>query len=297
MRERGFTLVEAIMAIVITGIVAGMVAVFIRQPVDAYFDVARRSTLSDTADTALRRIGRDLRLAVPNSVRVNSTCSTTDCYLEYLPIIDGGRYRADLTSASAGDILDFASASDSSFDVLGPSVTVPANAYLVIYNTGQCSDAGCTAACTSPGCTAGANAYEGCNRRAAGVGSGNTVSFTAGVCPFPFDSAGHRFQIAGGPVTYACENVGTGSNGDGAGTLSLYTGYASAGGNWSTQPASTVALSSATTIAVLADKVSACTITYDALSATNGLVTIQLTLMRNSESVTLHHEIHVDNIP
>ena len=32
--SRGFTLVEAIVVIVITGIIAGMVAVFIRSPVD-----------------------------------------------------------------------------------------------------------------------------------------------------------------------------------------------------------------------------------------------------------------------
>ena len=39
----GFTLVEAIMVIVITGILAGMVAVFIKAPVDGYVDSVRRA--------------------------------------------------------------------------------------------------------------------------------------------------------------------------------------------------------------------------------------------------------------
>ena len=50
----GFTLVEAIMVIVITGILAGMVAVFIKAPVDGYVDSVRRAELTDAADTALR---------------------------------------------------------------------------------------------------------------------------------------------------------------------------------------------------------------------------------------------------
>ena len=50
----GFTLVEMIMVITITGIIGAMVAVFIRSPVDSYVDSARRAELSDIADTALR---------------------------------------------------------------------------------------------------------------------------------------------------------------------------------------------------------------------------------------------------
>ena len=69
-RQRGFTLIEAVMVITITGIVAAMVAIFIRTPIQSYFDLERRVEMTDTADTALRRIARDSRLALPNSVRV-----------------------------------------------------------------------------------------------------------------------------------------------------------------------------------------------------------------------------------
>ena len=68
--QSGFTLAEAVIVIAITGIISAVVAVFIKAPVQSYFDASRRAEMTDIADTALRRISRDLRLALPNSVRV-----------------------------------------------------------------------------------------------------------------------------------------------------------------------------------------------------------------------------------
>ena len=59
--DRGFTLVEMIISIVITGIVVSMMAIFGRNQINAYMDVGNRAELSDAADTALRRIARDLQ--------------------------------------------------------------------------------------------------------------------------------------------------------------------------------------------------------------------------------------------
>ena len=115
----GFTLVEAIMVIVITGILAGMVAVFIKAPVDGYVDSVRRAELTDAADTALRRIARDVRTALPNSFRL-VTVAGSSC-VEFLPTLGGGRYRiAPTTDGTSSDILSFAAA-DTSFDVLANS--------------------------------------------------------------------------------------------------------------------------------------------------------------------------------
>ena len=110
------------MVIAITGVVAAMVAVFIRAPVQGHLDSAARAELTDTADTALRRMGRDLRMALPNSVRgAGPTC------IEFLPTITGGRYRTERDcsgASSAGDTLDF-TVDDASFDYLGISIPPP----------------------------------------------------------------------------------------------------------------------------------------------------------------------------
>jgi prepilin-type N-terminal cleavage/methylation domain-containing protein len=68
-RSRGFTLLEAITVIAITGIIAAVVAVFMVRPAQGYFSSTARLAMVDTADTALRRIARDVRLALPNTVR------------------------------------------------------------------------------------------------------------------------------------------------------------------------------------------------------------------------------------
>ncbi|MCK9284935.1 MAG: type II secretion system GspH family protein [Rhodocyclaceae bacterium] len=292
-KSRGFTLVEMIAVMVIIGIIAAAVGVFIARPVAGYVDAVRRAALSDLADTALRRIGRDVRLAVPNSVRVSG-----NTFLEYIPTRDGVRYRAEADAGGGGDILDFTlSATESTFDIFPVSaVAATAGDFMAVFNTGQCDPAGCAAACTLSG---GANAYQGCNRRVLSAVSATAIGFSATALPLPFDSPGHRvnFVPSSGPVSYACEGVGT-VGGNGTGTLRRYTGYATGSGGWNAAAQPTPPFGGGATSALLADSVSACAFTYlPGVTQTSGLVTLSLTLTRVSESVTLYYEIHVDNQP
>jgi MSHA biogenesis protein MshO len=270
--QAGFTLVELILVMVITGIVAAMVAVFIRQPIDAYLDSARRASLTDVADTAARRIARDLQAALPNSARVDGSGK----YLEYVPIHDAGRYRADVGAAAApGDPLDFSDAMDSGFDVLGPKVTVLAGDSLVVYNLG----------------IAGADVYETplSNRRSASAGSSlSKVSFTSTGTALPFASPGSRFQIVGTPVSYVCDASTQ--------TLWRYSGYAFQ----PTQPTTLSTLNGLAGVAkaALATNVSGCAFNYRAgVLQHNGLVSVSLTVTQAGESVTLQHQVNVDNVP
>ncbi len=290
--QHGFTLVEMIVVIVITGIIGGMVAMFIRAPMQGYVDSARRADMTDIADTALRRITRDLRLALPNSVRVAGTCNgTSTCFIEFLPTgssgcaagatcLGGGRYR--IAAGGTNDILDFTVA-DNSFEVLGTVPTFVSGDSVVVYNLG----------------ITGADAYVGLNRsawRSATVGS--IININANL--FPFDSPGHRFHIISTPVTYACNPVATTGSG---GTLTRYWGYAIQDVQTKTDSIAELnALVSPPTAtrgsALLASNVSSCNFIYAPLvSARNSLVTLNLGITESGETVTLYNAAHVSNTP
>jgi MSHA biogenesis protein MshO len=261
-RAAGFTLVEAIVVIGITGIVAAGIAMFILRPVQSYVDAVRRAELTDVADTALRRIGRDIRSALPNSVRVVTAGGVT--YLEYLQTSGGGRYRADVDSAGAGDILDF-TANDTSFDVLGPVPPLSAGDRLVVYNLG-------------PG-TVESDAYTGNNSTTFASVAASTVTMAAK--RFPFASPGRRFHVVQHPVTSACNPV--------SGELRRYWNYA-IGAAQPTPPATA-------NNALLARNVAACVFTYNTVTQRSGVVSLSLTLSQAGESVNLFQQVHVINVP
>jgi len=270
--SKGFTLVEMVMVIVITGIIGGIVAVFLTAPVQQYVDVARRADMTDIADTALRRVTRDVRLALPNSVRVAGTCDgTATCFLEFLPAPSGGRYRAG--PGGTNDILDF-TAADTSFEVLGPMPTAAAAAgnQIVVYNLG----------------ITGADAYAGNNRTAYGSTAGAIINITSKL--FPFDSPGHRFHVTTAPVSYAC---------DGAGTLWRYWGYAIQPLQTSTDSIAELDALAGVQKARLATHVSGCRFTYDAnvVAQRSGLVTMHLAVTEDGETATLYNAAHVSNQP
>lgn len=266
-RRGGFTLVEAVVVIAVTGIVAAAVALFIRGPVQGYVDAARRAELTDEADTALRRMARDVRLALPNSIRVATVGGKT--YLEFLQTSAGGRYRRQKAANGTGDPLDF-SAPDASFDVLGPPITlVPGEQNrIVVYNLGL----------------PGADAYAGDNLSSATSATGTPLNHIA-INPFrfPLESPAHRFQVVSYPVTYECD--------PGAKVIRRYWNYPIA----AAQPTPP----SGGSQALAASDVTGCLITYDGSIANvrAGLVTLGLTIGRLGESVTLYHAVHVLNLP
>jgi len=284
-QEFGFTLVEMIIVIVITGIIGGIVAVFLRAPVQGYVDSARRAELTDIADTAMRRMARDVRTAVPNSVRVAACAGTC---VEFLPTKDGGRYRAQLRSDGTGDVLKFG-VPDGGFDIVGTPINFAANDFIVVGSTQSSGNPPYDQASTGV-----LRAYAGA------VGAPQpTVNFTSTALPVWAELPSQRFYVVDGAqqaVTYACVTADGSAcaidppiNGNGTCRLMRYWGY-----NFNGAQVNPPAVG---TSAILAGNVSACAIVYDLPSQRFGLLAVRLTLTSGGESVSLYNEIHVNNAP
>ncbi|MEW5862128.1 MAG: prepilin-type N-terminal cleavage/methylation domain-containing protein [Pseudomonadota bacterium] len=263
-RGRGFSLIEAAIAIAILGVVAAVVAVFLRGPAEGYFDTARRAALTEAADNAIRRLARDVRAALPSSVRPGPT---NQCF-EFLPNHGGGRYRIEPQAGGGGDVLDLTTA-DGAFDVLAASAlpnfgaSASGTYQAVVYNLG----------------IPGADAYAGDNRT--GLASTSTASLfnLTPAKQFPFGSPARRVLVTENfAVVYSCSG----------GALLR-----------STRPISAAPLASCPASGTaLAASVFSCAFDYTAAVNTRfGVLAVMLELSSGGEKVQLYHEIHVDNVP
>ncbi len=268
-QQAGFTLIELIIVIVLGAIVASMTTSILTLPINAYVDSARRASLTNTAESALNRMQRDIRAALPNSIRISADGKT----LELLHTIDGGRYRKLLASDGSGDRLDF-SLADTGFDVLGELqnfATITLDRDLVV---------------VYPLASAGNNPYAGDNTVIMTSSStANHINFLP--YQFPLKSPQQRFFIIDTPVTYHCDLSATQRENK---LLMRYEGYAIQ---------STQTIPPATGGALQANYINDCLFSYNSGSNTrSGLVTLTMSLKdKSGESVRLTHQVHVSNQP
>ena len=299
MRQRGFNLIELVAVMVIVAIVVTGLAYF-ASPIKQSVDVSARADLTDAANTALQRIGRDVRLALPNSVRVDGTQK----FIEFLAVRTAARYRADggggtggtncpsddptLTTAGDNDQLSFdLAAGDTCFKTLGkiPDVATVATGTdrLVLNNYGSGFSGQDAYSSTAPLNWVVVSAID-----SASEATRDRVSFAATTFQRVLHaSPGKRFFIISGAVSYGCDLS--------AGTVTRYWGYSIQ----ATQPTTFGGASSA----LIASQVTACAFDYTPnVEPQVGLLTLRLTLSKSTttgvpEVVTLYHAAHMSNVP
>ncbi len=279
-KHNGFTLVELVISISLMGVVAVLVSTMIGNQMLGYVDTARRADLVAQADMALQMIARDLRNAVPHSVRVSGGSA-----IEWVPVQEWGRYRARPDASLADPALaetamvDFSTA-DTAFEVLhaGTMPSLPAGGRIVIGNTpAQGAD--------------GVNVYGGISDgtlvpvgshvitpTSVSLGiSGNQITLAPGF-QFALSSTAGRFYLVNNAASYICSG----------GSIVRYGGY----------PIQTSQPTSAPTganSALLIDGVSSCQFGYSAIDATYGMFTVTLQVTTDGESVTLFRTITIEN--
>ncbi|MDR7025374.1 PulJ/GspJ family protein [Pseudomonas peli] len=288
--ERGFTLVELIMVIALSALVAVLISSVLSNPLQGFVDQSRRAALVDLASGALNRMARDVRLAVPNTLRTPNGQT-----VELLAIHEAGRYRANLAGSTVRHDPPRCPPSPQTceIDVLSPGMTAARVAdarWMVLYNIGMN--------------TAGDSVwppFNSSNAATPAVVTPNGVgfAFNAGVMTlsgaaasgfrFKFASPQRRFYLAREVLGYHCDNPGTdATTGHGTGVIrrasftSLASSYTYGAGNSS----------------LLVDSVSRCTFTYEPGTNTRGaLLTLRLGVKRQGEEIMLMQQVHVDNAP
>ena len=279
----GFSLIELIVVIVLLGVLAGGAGLLIVNPIEAYDAQVRRQQLVDQGEMALRQIARDLRRALPNSVRI--VPAGAGFALEMVNIVDGARYRDEYGGIYVADpdfVLDF-TAADAVFNLLGglsnPAEFAAGNR-LVIYNTStniyaEAVDVDKQGIITDAGTSL---AFITLNP---GPNQEDQISLST---PFEFtqQSPGQRAFLVDGAISYIC-NPATGS-------ILRYSGY---GFDNPQQIPPAGAVSD-----TLVSQVISCNAGYTAGTAQRGgIISLDITLGDSGENINLLHQVHVVNVP
>ncbi len=285
----GFTLLELVIVLATSAIVAVFMVFFLATPVEAYFAQTRRADLVDSADRILRSVVADARTALPNSMRQSAAGGVIA--LELLATGGVARYYA---AGAPGDKQYIGGAQqlaeelsigapDQSFYTLDPFTPGSAGNYLAVNNQGL-PGAYAMAGVMTPFSSIGAPLPP-----PAVVPGEAWVRLPGAGFDFGTPSPTHSVFVVTSPVSYLCDTN--------AQTLQRYTGYTPA----AAQPATNAQLlAGGATVSLIAQNVSACSVTLVAAPASgkfNQLVILDITLASSGEILQVFDEVATEYVP
>jgi MSHA biogenesis protein MshO len=267
--NQGFTLIELITVIVILGILATSVTSFIGYGTTSYNDAADRNQLISSARFAIERLNREVRQALPNSLR---TLGTDKQCLEFVPIYKAVIY-VDIPvppeiASSTVDVYMLDTATTASVNL----VSVYALNTADIYN----QTLGVIEAFSTL-------TYSGSKQ------SPSTLTFANPVL-FNTESPTQRLFLIDKPVSYCVVNQ----------QLFRYQNYNSYQANGQPDANTGVLMAEFLVNFPLPSSTGSVVKPFQTFPATlqrNGLAQVRLKFVRNSEEITFNSEIQVPNVP
>lgn len=211
--EGGFTLLEMVVVIVLIGILAAGTLQFLTQSTRSYVDTTARDQLASVGRIAVERISRELRNALPNSVRTtpDGTC------IEFIPIAASANYQdrsLNYPGGTASQTLPVLGGrpAAASFDSLDLSFAPQAGRsyFLTVYPLGPGSGNGDPYAGSDPGVL-----FPYVGQSSAGLPAGITRLSLDAAHRYARPSPYRRLFVTAAPVSFCVSGT----------ALNRYTGY------------------------------------------------------------------------
>lgn len=274
----GFSLIELIVVIIILGVIGSNFANFIRFGSAIYIDAVGREQLINQSRFLIERMTRELRSALPNSVRVISG-GNTHC-IEFVPIKASSSH-GDTSSAFGLPV----NSPDDEIWVVQHGVPFVDADKMVVYplNASEVYSIN----------VLGGNTFSLNNVPTAGsifmsFVQSDTLQFRAG-------SPSQRYYLVKNAISY-CADVS--SNSSTAGQIRRYAGY------WPPVNQSNPLKNSDGLVlgngVLMAEDLKSASVPFIYSGATlvsNALVKIELNFIRGDEEVAFYHEVHLVNVP
>lgn len=278
-RTAGFTLMELIIVIILLGVMAVGISGFIKLTTQTYLNVSERDELISSARFVVERLNRELRNAVPNSLRQLN--SVTEQCLEFTPILASTVYTDIPVNPDNSDTLEVI-----------PFIDIDGNDYVCA----NCSDA----IVVYPTNTDGEDIYTAANNKRYSLEDYTLPIAPAQVATLTLEAAEsfaehsptNRAYIINSPVTY-CVIAQAGEA-----KVVRYSNYSFQ----QTQPSSSDLITLGASSSLMAESVvySQAEIPFIVLNATlqrNAVVQTKLVFLRDSERVVFDNAVHINNVP